>query len=208
MNAGLSNLKFLKAQLLAEALRVTTKYDAPILAIGTGVAAQFEKSCNRKFLRTENATFTCSADRDHVFLDRYPLESVSLVELRTSATTGWETQTNFIQNLDERTGKVFWGYAAAPHYGQLRFTFTGGFWWDTTEEGDDTLPTGATALDADLQLAWILQCRLAWQAIDKIGQDIIKTGSSSNLVSGTLAGLEMLPDVKEKLRTFRRMQLT
>jgi len=208
VNAGFSSLTFLKAQLLAEALRASTRYDAVILAIGQGVAAQFEKFCNRKFQRVASATFTCSADRDHVFLDRYPLESIAQVELRTDTTAGWVVQSGFVLNFDERTGKAYWGYEPAPHYAQLRFTFTGGFWWDITEEGNDELPSGATALDEDLRLAWILQCRIAWQAIDKIGQDITKTGSSSNLVTGTLGGLELLPAVKEILVRFRRMQLT
>lgn len=208
VNAGFSNLKSLKAQLLAEALRVSTKYDAALLAIGQGVAKQFEKFCNRKFARIENTTFVCSADRDHVYLDRYPLESISQVELRLDTTSGWEVQSGLVLNLDETNGKAYWGYEPGPHYAQLRFTFTGGYWWDQTEEDNDTLPSGATELEEDLKLAWLLQCRIAWQAIDKIGQDITKTGSSSNLVTGTLAGLEMLPDVKEKLIPFRRMQLT
>lgn len=208
MNAGFSSLAKLKEQLLAEALRASTKYDAALLAIGTGVAAQFEKYCNRKFLRTEDATFTCSADRDHVFLDRYPIESVDTAELKSDQTTGWETQTDFILNRDDACGKVFWGYQPAPHYAQLRFTFTGGFWWDVTEEGNDTLPDGATTLPDDLKLAWILQCRIVWQAIDKLGKDIISTGSSSQFVTGTMASLALNDQVKEILNGYRRFQLT
>lgn len=208
MNLGLGNLITLKQQLLAEALRSTTKYDDVLKAIGKGVAAQFERYCNRRFGRTENATFNCSADRDHVYLDCYPVESVSLVQLKTDETTGWETQTGFITNRNDAIGYIFWGYNAAPHYGQLRFTFTGGYWFDTTEENSDTLPAGATALPDDLRLAWILQCRVIWQAIDKQGKDIAVTGSSSQFVTGTLAGLELNEQVKQILNGYRRMQLT
>lgn len=208
MNLGLGNLITLKQQLLAEALRAGTKYDAPLQLIGSGVAAQFEKYCNRKFFRVEDATFTCSADRDHVYLDRYPLESVSLTQLKSSETTGWETQTNFIETINVENGHVFWGYQPAPHYAQLRFTFTGGFWFDTTEENNDTLPSGATLLPDDLRLAWILQCRIIWQAIDKIGKDIIATGAVNQNVTGTLASLALNDQVKEILNGYRRFQLT
>lgn len=208
MNLGLGNLITLKQQLLAEALRVSTKYDAQLQAIGKGVAAQFEKYCNRKFCRTESATFVCSADRDHVFLDRYPLESVSQVELRTDNDTGFEVQSDIVLTTDEASGKVFWGYYAGPHYGQLRFTFTGGYWFDITEENNDTMPSGATALPDDLRLAWILQCRVVWQAIDKQGKDVATTGSSSQFVSGTLASLALNDQVKEILNGYRRFQLT
>lgn len=208
MNAGLSNLNFLKTQLLAEAVRVSTKYDAALQLIGSGVAGQMERFCNRKFFRTENAQFTCSADRDHVFVDRYPIEAISKVELRTDRLAGWEEQSNFVVNLDELTGKIYWGYDAAPHYGQLRFTFTGGFWFDITEENNGALPSGANALPDDLRFAWILQCRAVWQAIDKQGKDVAVTGSSSNFVTGTISGLELLPQVKEILLAHRRLQLT
>lgn len=208
MNLGLGNLYTIKQQLLAEALRAGTKYDAALQAIGSGVAAQFEKYCNRRFYRTAGATFTCSADRDHVYLDRYPVETVTTVELKFDQTTGWETQTDFVMNRDDVTGKVFWGYSAAHHYAQLRFTFTGGYWWDITEDSSDSLPSGATALPDDLKLAWILQCRLVWQGIDKIGKDIVTTGSSSNLITGTLAGLALNDQVKEILNGYKRYQLT
>jgi hypothetical protein len=208
MNAGFSSLKKLKEQLLAEALRVDASYDAPILAIGTGIAGMFERHCNRKFERTENATFECSADRCQVVLDRYPVESVASVHLRASAIEGWVEQSGFYQNWNAKTGIVYWGWFAGESWAQLKFTFTGGYWWDITEEGNDTLPAGAVALPPDLLLAWQLQCRAAWQAIDKIGQDILKTGSSSNFVTGTLAGLELVPQVEAMIQPYRRFQLT
>jgi len=208
MNAGFSSLSALKAQLLAEALRVDSSYNDTLRAIGLGVAGQFERHCNRKFLRTEDATFECSADRPVVVLDRYPVESIATVELKTDATTGWETQTDFILNWDAKSGLVYWAHFAGDYYASLRFTFTGGYWWDITEENNDTLPDGATALPDDLKLAWLTQCRSNWQAMDKIGQDILKTGSSSNLVAGTLAGLDLNEAVKKQIDPFRRMQLT
>jgi hypothetical protein len=208
MNAGLSSLNYIKTQLLAEALRAGTRYDVALQLIGTGMAGLLEKFCNRKFARTEVDTFTCSADRDHIYLPRSPVETITSTELKLDETTGWEVQTGFIFNRNDATGHVYWGSLAGPDYGHLRFTYTGGYWFDTTEEGNDTLPSGATALPEDLRLAWILQCRIAWQAIDKLGKDIVATGSSSQFVTGTLAGLALNDQVKELLAGYRRYQLT
>lgn len=208
MNVGLGNLTELKAQLLAKSLRASADFDAVITGIGKGVAGRFQKFCNRKFERAVDATFTCSADRDHVYLDRYPLEAISAVHLRTDAAVGWEAQSNFVINLVEASGKVFWGYAAAPHYGQLRFTFTGGFWFDTTEDATGVMPVGAPGLPEELKLAWYLQCRATWQALDKLGTKIVDVGSGSQFVSGTLNTLELVTEVKETLMNHRRLQLT
>jgi hypothetical protein len=208
MNAGFSSLSTLKIQLLAEALRAGTRYDAALLAIGQGVAVMFERYTNRQFLRTENATFTCSADRDHVFLPRSPVEDITEIALKTDETTGFEVQSSIVINREDANGYVYWGAFLGPHYGRIKFTYTGGYWWDITEENNDTLPTGATALPEDLKLAWILQCRVAWQAIDKLGKDIVTTGSSSQFVSGTLAGLELNAQAKTILDSYRRFQMT
>jgi hypothetical protein len=208
MNAGLSSLTKLKQQLLAEALRASTKYDAALSAIGLGVAAQFEKYCNRKFARVAADTFTCSADRDHVFLPRYPVEDVTEIALKTDETTGFEVQSNVVISREDSNGMVYWGAFLGPFYGRIRITFTGGYWWDSTEEGNDTLPTGATAVPDDLYLAWVLQCRVVWQAIDKLGKDIVTTGSSSQFGTGTLAGLELNAQVKAVLDQYRRFQMT
>lgn len=208
MNLGLGNLYTVKANLLADALRAGTRYDGALQLIAAGVATSFERYCNRKFGRVEGDTFICSADRSEVYLPRYPVESVSATDLKVDTATGWETQTDFIWNLNEFTGQVYWGGPAGPDYAQLRFTYTGGYWFDETEENTDTLPAGATALPADLQFAWILQTRAAWQAVDKTGVDIVKTGSSSAFVTGSLGGLELVPQVKQILDAYRRFQIT
>lgn len=205
MNLGLGNLNELKGQLLAEALRVDTSYDAQITAIGRGAAAAINKHCNRQFERVENATFISPADRTHVILDRFPVESISQVELKTDETTGWEVQTaDTIIALKEQSGIVHFGAALGPSWSELRITYTGGYWFDTTEENNDSLPDGAELLPADVKLAWYLHCKTIWQSIDKIGQDIVKTGSSATNNPASVAGLDMAPDVKAMLNQFVR----
>ena len=203
MNAGFASLTKLKEQLLAEALRADTAYDAAITALGLGVAGAFDKFCNRKLARAVATTFTCRADRDHIYLDRYPIESISTVEMKVDQTTGWETQTDFVFNQEEASGFVYWGLFHGNHASQLRFTFTGGYWIDDSEESTGTLPAGATALPEDLRLAWYLQCKKVWEVNDPLGTKLVTPKSEGP----ALGGLELLPLVQETLKPYRRFQI-
>lgn len=207
MNLGLGNLTELKAQLLAEALRAGTRYDAQITALGKGVAAQIENYCNRKFGRVENDTYTVSADRTHIYLPRYPFESVSQVEFKSDETEGWVMQTgNTIVTKNPESGLVFLGAALGPYWTHLRFTYTGGYWFDETEENNDTLPSGATQLPSDLKLAWFLHCKTIWQAYDKLGTDITKTGTPNP--ASSISAVELSPQVTGLLGQFIRYAMT
>lgn len=66
-----------------------------------------------------------------------------------------------------------------------------------------SLPTGATELPADLHLAWLLQCQLAWQSVDNLGTGL----GSSEMRAATVASLQKLnlaPEVTETLRRYVR----
>src|SRR6185503_741 len=91
MNLGLGNLDELKRHLLSESMRAQTDYDAKITAIGRGVAGQFDKYCNRSFERAVDAKAEFNSDRDHYYLPRYPIESITSVEQRTTLAEGWVT---------------------------------------------------------------------------------------------------------------------
>lgn len=208
MNLGLGNLTELKAQLLAKGLRASADFDAPITAIGVGVAGRFEKYCNRKFPRAVNAQFVCSADRDHVYLDRAPIEELVSVELKTDQAVGWELQSNLVANLNELDGFAFFGFQPGPHYGLLRFTFTGGFWFDESEDASGVMPVGAAALPADLKLAWFLQCRAVWNALDKLGTKITEVGEGTGTISTIIGELKLVAEAEATLLNYRRLQLT
>jgi hypothetical protein len=200
MNAGLGTLTELKAQLLAAALRDGDDYDDQLLAIGLGVAAMFDRRCSRHLGYDAAATFVCSANRDHCYVDRYPVISVSKTELKTDHTTGYVEQTSLIEVSDFASGYLYWG---SPVYGDeasLRFTFAGGFWFDTTEGGGGSLPTGATPLPDDLKWAWYLQCQEAWNKRDKLGLGI----AAGQDKQPSLTGLELVPQVKQILTWYFR----
>lgn len=202
----LSSLTFLKSQLLAEALRETTDYDAQLQSLGAGVAGQFEKHCNRKFPRTVDDTFICPADRDFVYLPRTPIEEIASVELKTSDEGDWAEQSGFIINSDFDSGYVRFANLGLD-YARLRFTFTGGFWFDTSEDGSGTIPESALALPADLKLAWLLQCKKVWEVTDPLGTKIVPSKDAVQLVGLSLAGLELIPQVKQILEGYKRYAL-
>jgi hypothetical protein len=216
MNAGFSNLYSLKTQLLAPALVAATDFDARITALGLGVAAAMENYCNRKFTRQADDQYIASADRAEFTLPRYPLESVSLIELKTSEADGWQTFDKapwaIVQTFDLPSGLVRLPNDAGKYFAQVRFTYTGGFWWEQKEPADNgyptTQPAGSNALPNDLQLAFYLQCKSTWESFDKIGDKISEVGSGSQFVTGTLANLQLVPVVKQMLGQFIRWQIT
>lgn len=210
MNAGLSNLATLKAWLLPAAMLEATDYDAQILAIGLGTAAQLEEFCNRKFARTVGDTFEASADRAHVVLPRFPVEVLTAVEQRDTSEDAWQDIASRILTKDLPKGFIEFGADQGVYYSRLKFTFTGGFFWNQLEPDEDNYPTelpaGATAVPANLQLAWRLQCEWIWTKRDKLGLTIAE--KTDNVFGGSLAKVVLLDGVKELLRPFVRYSLT
>ncbi len=213
MNAGFSNLDTLKKHLLPSTLKSDVRFDKVILALGLGVAGQFANATLRKFARVAGDTEVFPADHCEFILSRVPLESVSQAELKLSEADGWIVQdAAFIRAINLTDGIINIGERdAGPYYAQVRFTFTGGYWWETLEPDDDAypsaMPSGATAIPDDLFQAWLLQCRTVWQAMDKLGTDVLASGASGQFVTGTISTLGLIPLVKQTLTDFIRYKL-
>ena len=215
MNTGFANLDTLKQHLLAPALRAGTTYDVQLADLGLGMAGLIEQFCNRKFSRLENDTAVFPADRCEFLLPRTPLESVSQVEVKILEADGWVTQTdpNFIRAIDQVNGIVDCGPGdAGPYYGQVRFTFTGGYVWETLEPDDaafpSALPAGATSLPPELKQAWLLQCKHVWQTIDPRGVKIVGEGDKNRVVPQQVFGdMDLVPQVKSLISQFIRYSL-
>ena len=211
MNAGFSNLDTLKKQLLAGTMKNDVRFDATILVIGQGVAGQFETFCNRKFMRVVGDTEILPADRCQFLLSRFPLEAITAVDLKMNEALGFESQspTTFYNTVGLKSGIVNCpeGADAGPWYAQVRFTYTGGYWWETLEPDDasfpSSMPAGASPLPQELFLAWVLQCRHLWSQIDKLGTDILKDGKPSSLRFPE----EFAPTVQKTLGQFTRYNL-
>lgn len=212
MNVGFANLSTLKKQLLAPALVAATDYDARITALGLGVAEAMGNYCNRKFARAVGTTEILPADRCQFLLARYPIESISAIDLKMTEAEGWVAQTvnEFLRTIDQKSGIVNCpaGADAGPWDAQVRFTYTGGFWWEQLEPTDNgypaSQPSGSNALPNDLKLAWLLQCELIWKMSDKLGTDIGEGKAGRDYELQTLA---LSPQVKTLLGQFVRYNL-
>jgi len=209
MDLGLGNLIELKRQLLPSANQSGTVYDSKLQALGSGVAKAFEKYCNRLFARVVGDTYEFSAERDHIIVPRYPLESISQVEYRASMDTGYVVQdASIILNRMDKAGIVWFAGAMGFWTETAKLTYTGGYWYDTSESENTVQPVGSTKVPEDLRLAWYLQCRKVWESIDKSGANITKVGSGAQFVTESLGGLEMVPSVKQVLDGYRRFAMT
>jgi hypothetical protein len=91
---------------------------------------------------------------------------------------------------------------------KLRFTYTGGFWFETAEPTDVGYPTaqpaGSEALPDDLLHAWLTQCALQFQLHDILGNTLAEKKPSTP----PLAELKWVPQVEDVLRDYRRLTLT
>lgn len=213
MKLILGNLTQLKVFLLNESLRSDTQWDIALELLGKGIARRMQGFCNREFERIVDGTFEVPADRWHVTLPRYPLEAAPAIELREDLATGYVAQTfnDVVVDHNLAAGLISFVEPLGAAGARLRFTYTGGYWVPDddaeTPEDDDDLPEGAFLVPEDLRLAWQLQCQRTWNVRDNMGTDV--SGERSvQFVSSTLAGLELVPEVKEMLRPFIRYALT
>lgn len=209
MNAGFSNLTALKAQLLATDLRGGTLFDDALREVGLFIAARCESYCNRQFAYSASATQIIQGGREHYYVPRYPIVGTPVVEIRYSLADAWTVQTDQPYQMNPESGLLEFVWNISPRPGQIRITWAGGYWWESKEKDEEGFPTaqteGVAALPDGLRGAWLMQCRAAWQALDKLGVDIASTGSASQFVSGSLADLKLLPIVEQELNPFRRL---
>lgn len=203
MNIGLGNLTELKGQLLAASLRSDTNYDNVITAIGQGVAAQFDKYCNRKFARLEGDFDQFRADRRHYYLKRYPVEAIASAQRQDTLSDGWLNLpvADLIQQWNLRIGYISFIALQGYEFSQLMVTYTGGFWFDTTEDGSGVMPAAATPLPADVKFAWYLQCQNVWRQWDKLGNQIAEAPEQQTSAQSLL----LAPAVRELLDDHRRL---
>lgn len=189
MDAGLSNLATLKAHLLPEPMRARADYDDTLLILGRGTAHLMQRHCNREFARAVDATHVTTAGwRSCFVLPRYPIESLTKVELQTRPTAAWEELTldDILARIDAESGVVLTDSPLGLVGSSVRFTFTGGWWWSTTEPpSTESQPAGSTALPPDIQLAWLNQCEHVWSQRDRLGMGLAKGPGAQSKAGAT-----------------------
>lgn len=203
MITGFTTLAELKQRLLPASQQSQTVHDNAIASVGRGVAGLFDRACNRNFLRAEGTTSNFSGGRDHFFLPRYPLESITKVEQRESYAGGWVelTVSSTITEIQETTGYIGFTTTLGANSDFIRVTYTGGYWIDAGE--GESMPSTATPLPEDVREAFFLQCESVWSARDKLGQNLAKTDAGEALSKTALLGL-----VKTMLQGHIRYMMT
>lgn len=223
MNAGFANLTTLKQQLLAPELQTRNDWDNLLQVIGLGVAGSFGRYCNRDFDWKIGAQEVTQGERDHWYVRRTPVSSFTKVELRYFRADPWTDISGQPLAADEHKGLIHFGYTLGRRPIQVRITYNGGYFWEQLEPSTNGYPTpvpdditnnpagidpSSFNLPNDLIFAWVTQCRKVWEAADKIGSKITEVGSNTRNPSEALAGLDLVPEVKEILNSYIRYQLT
>jgi hypothetical protein len=208
MNAGLGNLALLKAHLLAAGLQAATEFDTRALAIGKGVAAMIDTFTNRKMAYAVDYQEIIMGDRDHYFVERFPFVTISAIEMKYFRTDNWTSITDQPISENPISGLVHFGYTLGRNPLQCRLTYTGGYWFETKDQGEDGFPSappdGVSLLPDDVQLAWLLQSAEVWNKIDKLGAGIAQEPDAMSKIGS----LELSPFVKQMLRPHVRYQLS
>lgn len=210
MNLGLGNLQTLKAFILAPALRDGTDYDDKIAALGKGVTGLLEKYCDRKFQRLESAVYETTADRLIIIVDRYPIETLTKIEIRDDLSLGWIDQgaiNDVLFNLRNEAGLLQFAGQLGASFSRIRITYTGGYFFETLEPTDTGYPSaqpdGATALPDDLRFAWLLQCQHLWLQSDALNTAIV----DKRPATPPLMDAKLVPSVEDILRDYRRLAI-
>ncbi|MCX8156160.1 MAG: hypothetical protein N3J91_06920 [Verrucomicrobiae bacterium] len=201
MNAGLSNLKTLKSLLLPQSMQSQSTWDDVLVLIGRGVLGAMEAHCGRKFARVVNAVEQFGAAREVVWLARYPVEEISAVEVRAARGSEWVAQEDVILERNEMNGMVVFARPLGSDGDQARIIYTGGYWFDETENGSGVVPDGAAVVPQDLVWAWAMQCEHVWSRRDKLGTGLVQQAGKAE----ALGEVELLPLVREALRPYRRL---
>lgn len=203
-DVGLGTLGELKRYLLNAGIAAETTYDEALLALGRGVAGQIDRYCNRTFKRGASITEDFRGGTDLILLGRYPVESVASIGLKSTGESVFTTQTDIIDTVGLDSGILALVSELGTHRDQIRVTYTGGYWYDPTDDGTGTQPTDAALLPYDLKLAWLNQCLHVWSKRQNLGLDHAITDPQQKT---TFTNLDLFPAVKTTLDQFRRLAL-
>lgn len=191
------HLNRLKARLLPQETVAATRYDDRLTAIAEGVAVAFDAFCGRTLLRATAVVETFVAGSGVYFLSRYPVESVSDVTLVSDDGSERTLSPSFV---NKRSGIVHFSEPEGSPSDSVEITYTGGYFVDLSANGDTALPTGATAMPADLMDAWVLQCDQEARMRKVFGGT-----KDEDLAAPFEAAFDLIPRVERVLRAYQKM---
>ena len=141
---------------------------------------------------------TFSADRRHWYLNCFPVESISALAKKDDRGDGFvgyalpPDASSLIQAMQMDQGYIMFIALQGYYLSRIQVTYTGGFWFDTAEDGSGVMPAGATPLPAAVKSAWYLQCQHVWKRWDKLGAQIAQNPEGQS----ALGALGLIPMVR------------
>lgn len=206
VDLGLGTLGQLKRFLLNSGIVAETTYDEAIAFIGRGVANLIDRQCNRTFKRGASITEDFRGGTDLVLLARYPVETVASIGLKSVGESIFTTQATVVDTFALDSGVLLLTGSIGSERDQLRVTYTGGYWYDTSDDDTGVMPAEATLLPADVKMTWLMECQHAWQSRDALG--IQHAGQDGGALLNTRLGiLELSPMSKAALEPYQRLML-
>lgn len=202
MNSGFGSTHYLKSLILPPQLRERTEWDDALAALGRGVVAQFQNVCNRTFARMASAIYIRDAACLTVSLSRYPLESVTSISLRLATESLFTLQdSSVIANTDLDAGLIHLAQPLGGTRDQIKIIYTGGYWWNVSEDESDTQPDNSNTVPDDLISAWSQQV----QHLVEVTQLLKAQSAQSGKDAPKTEGLKLLPGVTDILQRHIRM---
>jgi hypothetical protein len=156
LSAGFATTTYLRSRLMPDEASGETEWDAAVAALGNSVAAKFDRHCNRAFARAVNHVDRFSARAAAWVLTRFPVETITTVELLDADGTA-EPIAAGDWWIDGAPGLLETDFIAGNERQKIRIVYTGGYWLDPRD--GTVMPVGATPLPADVLEAWVLQCQ-------------------------------------------------
>jgi hypothetical protein len=202
VNAGLSNLRTLKQHLLPDSWQTETQLDDQLVLLGLGVANQLEEYCGRKFQRIVGDTFETGAAVALIQLPRFPLEVQPTIAIRYAAAADYSDDVSDWIDQSWASGVVQLVGEPGTHRDRLRLTYTGGYWWDTSEDASEEAPEGSFDLPMSLQLAWLQQCKHTFAASEMMTRRALASDSEQADKAKASYAYELLPAVVAALKPF------
>src|SRR3954469_23828808 len=192
----LTTLEIVKSRLGID--NFDTAEDALLNRFLRHASARFELECNRKFDRLENATDQFPADTSDLSVTRYPVESVSAFDVKTSERTGWERVAD-VDYLLKPGGVISLTGTLGANSQLLRVTYIGGYVLP-----GNTPAAGQLALPDDLEQACVEQVAFWYQRREQLGiVNFSGEGGTIKLPSNP----DLLPQVVAVLKPYTRLSL-
>jgi hypothetical protein len=173
-------------------------YDDILTAAIAAFSERFDRECNRKFARQENATYEFRANARSILLPHYPIEYVTSFAVKSNENQGWinlGAEADFIDWLN--AGVVTFVEKLGSCHQLARVTYTGGYVLPGT-----TPTAGQTALPADIEQACIDQ--VAYWFLNRTTPGLISVTVTNGAHVPTV---DLLPSVANVLQKYQRMTL-